>query len=335
MGLYHNDKDITSANLSYGNSNTEIYSNLIASVISETLPLIFDTNTNMDTELLKSVVQNALPSDRLVLVIVTRQGGDGVVKDIGFPTLTITYTPPPQNVTVKQKLLNGAEFGQIGYWETNQWQNYPSGHTFPFGINNTEYLQSETTIYNNEKFNNWKDNISSSYINFNNYLVRKNANQLISSFDYVDQANIDFSSENMSNQYGSIKLKDPWFRDDNSDPKENRNRGINAIWHLYSSPLNVATSGDHQGVFLGQSGPSHQWQAPYYSVKATSPQTISLNGTNHTFYFQNWEASPSGSAAFQNATALETTVTIIKLKPKNMKRMNKSLISRYLNPSIH
>ncbi len=297
-------KRSTSANLSYGNSKTEIYSNLIASVISETSPLIFDTNTDMDTELLKSVVQNALPSDRLVLVIVTQQGGDGVVKDIGFPTLTITYTPPQQNVTVKQKLSSGTEFGQIGYWETNQWQNYPSGHTFPFGINNTEYLQSETTIYNNEKFNNWEDNISSSYINFNNYLVRKNVNQLVSSFDHVDQVSINFSSENISNQYGSIKLKDPWFRDDNSDPKGNRNRGTNAIWHSYSSPLNVATSGAHQGVFLGQN-PTFDSQLPIYSVKAESPQTVNINGSNHKFYFQYWSGS---SASFQDSNALKTPV---------------------------
>ncbi|MBI5662179.1 MAG: hypothetical protein HZC46_08530 [Ignavibacterium album] len=47
-----------------------------------------------------------------------------------------------------------------------------------------------------------------------------------------------------------------------------------------------------------------------YSVKADYVQDISLQqtGRTHKFYFQRWDASPQGSATFQNANALETPV---------------------------
>ena len=69
-----------------------------------------------------------------------------------------------------------------------------------------------------------------------------------------------------------------------------------------------SSSSQEKGVFLGQN-PQFQIGIPTYSIKTTSPQTISINGTDRTFYFQNWEASNNGAdATFQNANALETPV---------------------------
>ena len=78
----------------------------------------------------------------------------------------------------------------------------------------------------------------------------------------------------------------------------------------YSSPVSLSTSGEHQGVFLkqGYNPDNNQWNPPYYTVKAESPQPVTINGKNHNFYFQNWEASPSGSADFQHPDQLETPV---------------------------
>lgn len=169
----------------------------------------------------------------------------------GSIKLSLVYSIPQESITVRQKLSNGTEFGQIGHWETNQWQSYPSGHTFSFGLNNTEFLQSDINTSNNEKFNNWNDNVSTTFLNFNDYLVGNNVTQLISNFNPIDEINLNVSAENSSTQYDSVELKDPWLRDDNSDSKGIRNRGTNAIWHSYASPYNITTSGEHQGVFLG------------------------------------------------------------------------------------
>jgi len=74
-----------------------------------------------------------------------------------------------QDIVVRQKLSNGTEFGQIGHRENNSWINYSTGDTLSFGINNTEYLQAETNINSNEKFNNW--NTTYSYLNFLSFTV--------------------------------------------------------------------------------------------------------------------------------------------------------------------
>lgn len=49
---------------------------------------------------------------------------------------------------------------------------------------------------------------------------------------------------------------------------------------------------------------------PYYTSKAIQQQNIYVNSLVGTreFYFQNWSANPTGSATFQNETALETPV---------------------------
>ena len=86
-----------------------------------------------------------------------------------YVTLKIVFDLPVQDIVVRQKLSNGTEFGQIGHWENNSWINYSTGDTLSFGINNTEYLQAETNINSNEKFNNW--NTTYSYLNFLSFTV--------------------------------------------------------------------------------------------------------------------------------------------------------------------
>jgi len=85
-----------------------------------------------------------------------------------------------------------------------------------------------------------------------------------------------------------------------------RNLGMNAPFKSKTSPFRPTFESKYKGVFLNQGWPN--WQPPYYSIKAISPQPITINGRTHNFYFLGWSASPQGSAEFRNANALETAV---------------------------
>ncbi len=286
LDVYYDDIDITGATLAYLNYNG-IYANDICAFQSANN--VWVINNSNDYPLFKTVVENGLVNNRVTFII-AKSSQINIPGEVSSPSLTITFTPPQQAVTVKQKLSDGTEFGQIGRWENNHWQNYNSGHTFQFGLNTTEYLQSDTNSYSNEKFNNWNDNVTTTFLNYNAYLVGNNVTQLISNFNPIDEINLSVSTENISTQYDSVELKDPWLRDDSSDAKGRRNRGTNAIWHSYASPYSVTTSGEHQGIFLNQGYDGQNWNPPYYSVKAVSLQNIDVNGRTHKFYFRHWEA---------------------------------------------
>jgi hypothetical protein len=215
--LSHNSKDITADNLTYNNFNTEVYPNIFFySPVPTPSTLNYNTDDDSDLNGIKAVIENSLPSDRLTLIVIADNMPIGYIAQIVFPTLTIKYTPPSQNISVRQKLSNGTEFGQIGHFENNNWVNYPSGHTFTFGLNNTEYLQADTNKNSNEKFNNW--NTTYSYLNFLSFTVENGINSLTANFSAVNGVNLNFSAENTTTQYDSIKLKDPWLRD-SSDAK--------------------------------------------------------------------------------------------------------------------
>ncbi len=109
---------------------------------------------------------------------------------------------------------------------------------------------------------------------------------------------------------GIIQLRDPWryYKDANNDWFQS-NQFIS-----YTVPFEIQNNSinSYGGVFLNQGyNPFNQtWTPPYYSVKADAVQDIYLSHTGkmHKFYFQNWSASPQGSADFQNPNALETPV---------------------------
>lgn len=61
-----------------------------------------------------------------------------------------------------------------------------------------------------------------------------------------------------------------------------------------------------RGIFLNQD-PTFDPALPNYSVKAISPQPITINGRTHTFYFQNWDYDQN-KINLQYPTALETGV---------------------------
>ncbi len=84
----------------------------------------------------------------------------GFSLELGYGRLNVETLLEPQIVTVMQENEVGVQFGMIDHWENSQWADEPSGHTYDFQVGNTEYFQAETTISQNEKFNNWNNNLS-------------------------------------------------------------------------------------------------------------------------------------------------------------------------------
>lgn len=100
------NKDITFENLSYDNLSSEFTFFLDATLITNHEPYQInsdDLNESERDELFQAI-QEALPNDKLIISIYCAGGTDGEGLQIDYPRLTITYTPPQQNVTVRQNI---------------------------------------------------------------------------------------------------------------------------------------------------------------------------------------------------------------------------------------
>jgi len=184
-----------------------------------------------------------------------------------------------------------------------------TGKNYEASTNNERFGNWENTG-ENYKQNNWNDEKEKLFLTYN-FEARHDHLYHYAMFDKLQYAKVAISAENgVQPNEGNISFNDPWYI--KSDGTQHHpNNPTDKYWiesnNGYYEP-NGKYGAAEKGVFLGQSGPSQQWNPPYYTVKAVSPQTININGTNHTFYFQNWEARPSGSATFQDANLAETPV---------------------------
>ncbi len=233
--------------------------------------------------------------------------------------LQINYTTTSLNYQFSNVIESDSTYGTITITndQTNEVNSYNSGTTvpldpkytysaitnvLPFSVNWNGSGYTEKDIY-------WNVNSSPNYLltyDLQPDLAHTSPNLQVK-FDRTNTVTINNNFKESAMNGGSINIKDPWYYYQDS----------NNLWHQldsfknYTSPLiiqNNSTS-SYGGVFLGQGlTPQGQWEQPYYSVKAESPQTISINNRDHKFYFQWWEASPSGSATFQDATSTETPV---------------------------
>ena len=106
-----------------------------------------------------AVIDRAKQSGKLVLRFAApgseSQGDEYYFVYNSHIELAIEYTLP--YFVVKQKLSDGSEFGNINVWENNSWNSYQSSDTV-FGLIGNIALQSDTSVYQNEKFNNWDQN---------------------------------------------------------------------------------------------------------------------------------------------------------------------------------
>jgi hypothetical protein len=243
-----------------------------------------------------------------------------------YPDITIandniylSLTTPTNYLLVDQKDENGNRIAesQIGYWDDLEFLDYTVPAIFNLPINTYQTFRGYQSLLLNpsQKFYNW--GLQSDIINHNSFFLDGRITKINSNFKKTySLISIKNTTDGNITIGGNVQFKDPWYID-YADPdfgNNYRNCGNDAIYRTRTSPFNpnfTTTYENNQtygGVFLGQN-PQFQTGVPGYSVKATSPQTISINGTDRTFYFQNWEASNNGAdATFQNANALETPV---------------------------
>ncbi len=212
---------------------------------------------------------------------------------------------------------NDNSFGFWNLWENNQWISYPD-KLFARPTTTIDYFlqaQQDYKFNTYRKYNVWSKNSGENYvINHAQIPVGSNTSSVLAHFKNTYNATVTNKLEGgFSLNQGSFFFKDPWFIDDNSDPKGLRNRGTNPLTPVsidFKNTPNITTDSDHKGVFLNQGGVPPNLTPPYYSVKANQTQSINLGGTIGTryCYFQNWSADPSISASFQNSNSLETPV---------------------------
>ncbi|MBU1681079.1 MAG: hypothetical protein KKD86_19850, partial [Bacteroidetes bacterium] len=222
-------------------------------------------------------------------------------------------------VIIDQQLQNGASTDSVALWEGGtHFQKYPVPHPSDFTIGSEFVLRGAQKIISDQKFNNWsKDDTVK---NHRVFLKTEDFPGILTSkfnpiyFGITIKNNIEMIDYDPTND--SILFKDPWLIDypDPNFGNNIRNRGMDNAgpdkleFKSRPSPFypdySTSYSGDvYQGVFLeqGYSDPNK----PYYTVKAISPQPITINGRDHTFYFQNWSVS---GAAVQNANSSSTPV---------------------------
>ncbi len=214
--------------------------------------------------------------------------------------LQVYYRSPIQMVTVDQKLANDSSYGSVGHFETNSFVPYSVPHTFALPVASTHYFQADTTVVNaagiNQKHNRWNQ-ANTDPINYKSINIPSQPIGIIARLDTTVSATIENCIEGFSiSNSGSITFTDPWFRDLSSS-KGVVNRGVSAIEHSQPSPFTLGVSSNYKGVFLNRYQNPYDSNVPYYSISSPVGQTW---GTSHHLYFQNWQASPSSSATFEN-----------------------------------
>jgi len=210
------------------------------------------------------------------------------------------------NVTVNQRNSQETNVGTADVWQSTSWQNFAVPKSFIYAKNSTQVLRSNQAIINNEKYRDWNNSLSD-VTNHKSFTITPVTTELTAHLLPTNNVQIKNALEGTSVSGGKIGFKDPWLIDD-SDTKGPKNRGTiaSALWYdNLTSPFTPGTSSNYKGVFLDQD-PAET--PTYYTVRVTSPQTINVNGTNHTFYFQNWNATPLIDAEFQNSNSTETAV---------------------------
>ncbi|BDQ02992.1 T9SS type A sorting domain-containing protein [Ignavibacterium sp.] len=243
-----------------------------------------------------------------------------------YPTISITndnvilgLQTPSNFLIVDQKDQNGSRISNslIGHWENNNFVNYTVPAIFSnLPVNSWQTFKGDQNFQLSpfQKYNNW--NNLGEVENHKKFYLDGSLSRLNSNFRQTHSGiKIKNFLESSSADGGNIHFKDPWLID-YPDPLYGntlRNRGMDAPFKQRPSPFypDYTTSYDgdvYKGVFLNQD--YRVPGQPYYSVKADAVQDIQFQqtGRTHRFYFQNWSASPQGSAEFKYADSLQTPV---------------------------
>ncbi|MBU0558192.1 MAG: hypothetical protein KKG93_01180, partial [Bacteroidetes bacterium] len=229
------------------------------------------------------------------------------------------------DVMVDQRRKNNALIDDfIGEWNGVQFENHGVPFSFPYIEDETKVLGGSQVLLSspNEKYKKWTVNYEDDEVDVTNhhtFTIDPSMQTLTSQFEYTySGVSVINSNENTSSSEGLIQFKDPWLIDypDSLYGYNLRNRGMDDAgpdkleFKSRPSPFypdsSTSYNGDvYQGVFLLQTPDLNDPGKPYYSVKATSPQPLYVQGKNRQFYFHKWEGT---GASFQSSANLETPV---------------------------
>jgi len=186
-------------------------------------------------------------------------------------------------VTVSQVDEQTQAFGQVGHYEGSSFISYSVPKNFSWNKNSVHTLRSDQNFKpsTTQKYHDW--NASSNVVNHQNFTITEATNSLVTNFKTAQNITVKAQLIDGGAAGGTIDFHDPWFIDDNSDPKGTRNRGLNAIWYNKPSPFTPSTSSNYKGVFLNEN-PNGNTSLPIYKARMPTQQVI--NG--FTAYFQNW-----------------------------------------------
>ena len=204
-----------------------------------------------------------------------------------YPSISVSFTPPTQSVTLDQKKSDNQQVGVLRKWEGTYFTPPPyinPGTSFDFPVNSQQTILGDQSIQSNEKYNNWNFD-KSDVKNHHTFTITSQTNSLTSRFEPTQPSiTIKNSLEGTTIDCGQIEFRDPWFIDypDPAFGNHLRNRGMNdAIFYQLTSPFYPDYQSQYKGVFLGQD-PS---QTPtYYKVGMPTEQTININSQNRKFF---------------------------------------------------
>lgn len=293
----------------------------------------FNSGDNFVTQFTNSINQN----DRFSLGIAWKYESEEAGIDywyfqVGglYPSISVSFTPPTQTVTLDQKLSNNTQVGKLRKWEGANFTPYPfinPGTPFDFPINSVQTIQGDQAVYSNEKYQKWIRNASDegNVSNHHSFTITAFDNTFTSKFNPTNSGiTIKNNLEATGVDGGSVQFKDPWLID-YPDPLYGntlRNQGMSASFKNQTAPFNPdytsSYNGDvYKGIFLNQSGPTYSWQGSFYSVGSLSEQPITVNGQSRKFYPYKWsgtgvtlqsEYNPETGIVFNNSSAVATGI---------------------------
>ena len=235
---------------------------------------------------------------------------------LGDPSLDLgRFIKYCKSVTLDQESFSSNSFGSIGIWNIDNSQFESTSEqlptSVPFEVNSTQYLQADTNVVSEEtdqKFHNWLEGNNTYYINFKDFPITENSSFIVANFVPIKNSiikNVLIDAPNL--EFGKIWFKDPWLRDDASDPKGIKNRGTNLIWHDLNSPLPINTNSIYKGVFLNQEPSPPNPNVPFYTVRAPLKQVL---GTRNFIWWSSTNAEFANST--ENLTGFDTKAVIFK-----------------------
>jgi hypothetical protein len=251
-------------------------------------------------------------------VTITGIDPDGLPFQVTSSTICLGKEGIPQQVDLFLKNQSGGDITSenfIYHYTDPDWRSLivPNTNSVWLSLDEYEFLWTNNSLYGEpvQKYHHW-NNDETNILNYSANLIDEQTDQISSHLDFTYPATIKMNLAGHEN--GKIRFKDPWIADGDVIGEFIRNRGNEAVWHGYNSPLAIqATEEDLiRGVFLEQSGPPF-WNPPFYSVRVPEDTIIPFHNQNITWYFQNWGGTdvqfqspnnPQSAVVFQQANAV-------------------------------